>query len=199
MIYVPDWETIAEGATRIASATGVSESEAKFGLCGAIADKKILIRATVANGEYYGGRTFEGPDQIEIPLRLKPADIDWTTSRPKASWEVGRYRNEIDWEPRLIALVEVSTRDVIAIFRPLASGANSAVRAPKPQTGKYLLVMDRLAHLYPGGVPEPARVPRQALIQNLLDTTPGLGKTLDPATLKKAITAHNKSKQKQEG
>ena len=67
----------------------------------------------------------------------------------------------------------------------------------KPKTGKYLLVMDRLALLFPEGVA--GHVSRKLLRQDLIDKTPGLHKSLDDGTLHKAIAEYNKSKQNQRG
>jgi hypothetical protein len=73
--------------------------------------------------------------------------------------------------------------------------AGSQPNKPKRKTGKYLLVMDRLTQLYPEGVPDHAS--RKLLRADLIDTTPGLHKSLDDGTLLKAITEYNESKQNQ--
>jgi hypothetical protein len=115
MIYVPDWETLSNGLSRIVAATGASEGAARIALCQAISDKKIAVQAVVAKGEHWAGESVTGR-QLGVPPRLTPAAFDWEKSQPLTPWELGRYPNDIDWGARNIALIEVSTQDIRRIF-----------------------------------------------------------------------------------
>jgi hypothetical protein len=115
MIYVPDWESIADGATRVASMTGAEIDTARAALCSAIRDNKIRVQAEVAAGQDYAGLQMRGR-QLGIPAKFDATQIDWESSKPFAPWELGRHSDDIDWGPRLIALLEVSTQDIRRIF-----------------------------------------------------------------------------------
>jgi hypothetical protein len=130
MIYVPDWEKLTDGLARIMAATRAPQETAKVALCQAISDLKIAVQAVVAEGEYWAGESVTGK-QLGIPRRLEPAAFDWSNSRPLKRWELGRYPNDIDWGERNVALLEVSTKDIIKIF-----GAASPAPAPKTKTKK---------------------------------------------------------------
>jgi hypothetical protein len=132
MIYVPDWETLSNGLARIIAATGATDDAARIALCHAISDKKIAVQAVVAKGQDWAGESVTGR-QLGVPPRLTPAAFDWEKSQPLTPWELGRYPNDIDWGARNVALLEVSTRDVIATLapgpnadkHPAPAGANS--------------------------------------------------------------------------
>jgi hypothetical protein len=66
-----------------------------------------------------------------------------------------------------------------------------AAKKEKREIGKIPLLAEYLETHFPGGVPDPARVNRQMLIRDLIDAVPGLQKSLDPKTLKRAIDQHN--------
>ena len=50
MPYIPDSEPLAAALNRIV-ASNIEESEAKADLCHAIADRKIIVRVTLAGGK----------------------------------------------------------------------------------------------------------------------------------------------------
>jgi hypothetical protein len=59
--------------------------------------------------------------------------------------------------------------------------------------GKVPLLIERFKVMFPGGVPPKSQEPRQSLASKLISTTPALNKSLDQATLKKAIETYNAS------
>ncbi len=79
--YVPDWERLPEAVKRVV-ATGVNEDQAKQAICTAIADRKIIIRFSIASEE--GGASFgehvvgtvRGGSEIEIPSQLAPNEFN---------------------------------------------------------------------------------------------------------------------------
>jgi hypothetical protein len=59
--------------------------------------------------------------------------------------------------------------------------------------GKVPLLIERFKVMFPEGVPPKSQQPRQSLADTLIKTTPALNKSLDQATLKKAIEIYNAS------
>jgi hypothetical protein len=119
VVYVPDWERLFDALKRVRAA-GVPEIEAKLDICRAIADKKIMIRVTIAE------RTSDIPAtlaeaNIKIPLDLTPDEFDWANSRPLNPWPTGprQWKSErhlFSWRSRPISLIEVCTGDVIKVL-----------------------------------------------------------------------------------
>jgi hypothetical protein len=124
-MYVPEWESIANSAQWLI-ASGMSEEDARTGICHAISDRKIRLRAVVGTDDYF---TAEGDDiadgEIKPPLRLKPTDIDWQGSKPMGCWECLDHHEA---RRRSISLLELSTSDLEALF-PRSKGIRT--RSPK--------------------------------------------------------------------
>jgi hypothetical protein len=130
MIYVPDWETLSNGLARIIAASGATDDAARIALCHAISDKKIAVQAVVAKGQDWAGESVTGR-QLGVPPRLTPAAFDWEKSQPLTPWELGRYPNDIDWGERNVALLEVSTKDIIKIFGHVSPTPASQTKTKK--------------------------------------------------------------------
>jgi hypothetical protein len=119
--YTPDWEPLADALKRV-MAIGVSEDEAKRDLCRAVADQKIRVRIRIAAwNRVRGGELFSGGN-VRQPAHLVPDDFDWVRSYPRSPWPIGprwgerRNREWVGgWGPRVIALIELSTTDVIEV------------------------------------------------------------------------------------
>jgi hypothetical protein len=132
MVYVPDWESLAETLTRLI-ATGLSMSEAQRDICRAVADRKIRFRATDNRIETRAGsavdprlpgilslRQGEGP-KLLVPRDLSSDDIDWEKSRPKKPW---RDNNGFLVH---IGKLELSTADAVRVL----CGGTSVRRLPE--------------------------------------------------------------------
>lgn len=123
MAYVRDWLPLPEARDRI-STNGLDRGQASQDICHAIADQKIAVRIIVSKHDYNFAGCVLKERQVGVPVRLDPSCFDWEKSRPIGQWEGGRYPNDIDWGPREIESLEVSTRDLFAIFG-----------APTPKSG----------------------------------------------------------------
>jgi hypothetical protein len=116
--YTPIWESLADALKRI-MAIGVSENEAKLDIALKIADQKLGIRVTIAEGTCDIVGILTGA-QVGVPTHLAPEDFDWANSRPNKLWPTGpRHwksdeRHSFSWRNRPISLIELRTADVIA-------------------------------------------------------------------------------------
>jgi hypothetical protein len=120
VVYIPDWEPLAKAFRRVVD-SGSVEQQARIDICHAIADRKIAVRALVADSAPdVAGRTLSGGN-LSVPVRLAPDDLDWVHSRPLKPWSAGpalveHYEALWSWAPRPIALLELSTADVIDVL-----------------------------------------------------------------------------------
>jgi hypothetical protein len=125
MVYLPDWETLAETLARVMTTNGLSPSGAQLDICRAFRDDKVRSRYGVEGVQTphrfdvnlravgQSRNRFDQRDIIgrpRVPLDLIPDDIDWVNSRPKSPW--------LDNRGFLvgIAKIEVSTADVIRVL-----------------------------------------------------------------------------------
>jgi hypothetical protein len=125
MVYTSDWEPLADALRRV-MATSPSEAEAKIDLCRAVADRKINVRVKIAASDRDRPGQVFSDGNVGVPAHLKPDDLNWAKSCPFAQWAIGptppeNYTWIGGWKNRPLALIEVSTADVIAI---LCGGAN---------------------------------------------------------------------------
>jgi hypothetical protein len=139
--YNPEWELLANALKRV-MAVGTEEQEAKADICNAISDRKIAVRVLVDEADRdVGGQTLYAPD-VEVPLRLKPEDLDWRRSRPLAPWPIGPHSVVEDylptwsWRPRKIALLELSRADVVSVLSLGTSSDAVIVLSPGPKSGE---------------------------------------------------------------
>jgi hypothetical protein len=169
--YTPEWGPIGDALKRLV-ASGMSKSEAKRDLCGAIADGAITIRARVAADRYrcLPASVISGAD-ISLPPDLSPKDIDWQRSRPWQSWTTAQ-RQPGEWVmtfisraghlvDRKIDLIEVRRTDVTKVLFAFGAGAIpdptvNPANPPKRKSGagaKSRAVIQAIEQLWRGGIP----------------------------------------------
>src|SRR5262245_41223550 len=108
MTYVQEWQRLSS-AIKLLTAAGYRTRAARRDLCNLIADGKVRVRLTVAQGTSDIFGVFRGAN-IKVPDHLAPKDIDWKNSRPIKPWLIGP-RNRVDerhffsWRSRPIALI----------------------------------------------------------------------------------------------
>jgi hypothetical protein len=160
--YVAAWERLQKAMDRV-MATGLTEDEAKSDLCQAISDRTIAIRLQPGKNTTTGmtthGTVLNG-DDVEIPARLSPNDIDWNNSRPLRPWAVRRERLRGYWR---IEWVEVLSSDVTRIVCGSRSEPKQTVPSnAQTRRGKSSPALARarsaLEQLHPDGVPGEAVV-----------------------------------------
>jgi len=193
MAYIPDWESLADSLKRLRAA-GLSKSEAQHDICGALADRKLLMRYRSDGAETTDGQTVPWPYSypLVIPADLSPRDFDWRQSHPMRPWLDENYRSYYVH----IALIELLSADVIRIlcvpakhrlspqsrFESLTSrpataatgrdgaAANEAAES-KTRRRKSRPTFERaqnaISELYPKGVPEPAKLSNKHLCRRV--------------------------------
>jgi hypothetical protein len=137
--------------------SGVARKEAKIDLCGAIADRKIGVRLTVAsevdvlrahwqmvaevrglgaNPKNSAPKTeyFDGVG-VDVPRRLTSKNFNWQRSQPREPWPIRpRGERRDDWklpsQPAL--LIEVRTADVLSWMQQTYGSAVTERRALEP-------------------------------------------------------------------
>jgi hypothetical protein len=169
--YIRRWERLSEALQRLIAA-GVPESAAKSGLCAAIADGVVEIRLKLrkhtTRGTTARSRTFEGED-VQIPVDLQPADLDFENSRPLKPWFMLREKHPDLWGNWEIEWIEVSGPDVTSVLLASEAGTLPAraelPRPPRrPKTRPALEAARRvIAELYPGGDPGQTTLPNSLL------------------------------------
>ena len=143
--YTSRWERLPETLQRLMAA-GLSEESAKSGLCAAIADGTIEIRLKLdrhtTTGMKHSTVSFTGED-IQVPLDLSPADMDFQNSRPLKPWFIPREKHPELKGWWLIKEIEVYTPDVASTLLPTTAdtvprGADAPKqpRRPKTPTGR---------------------------------------------------------------
>lgn len=155
MAYTPDWEPLADALKRV-MATGVSENEAKIGLCHAMADRKINVRVRIAASDYgMRGQVFSDGN-VRVPPHLMPGDLDWEQSRPIGQWPIGpkpgeHYHWVHGWENWPIDLLELSTVNVTD--RLCGGRANHKAQHKAAAGAKTKGVLEAIHQLWPDGIP----------------------------------------------
>jgi hypothetical protein len=181
--YASQWERLPETLQRLMAA-GLPEESAKSGLCAAIADRAIKIRLQLdrhtTTGMTHRTVSFTGED-IQIPLDLNPADMDFQNSRPLKPWFIPREKH-----PGLkgwwhIKQIEVCGPDVTSVLLPTAvdtlprgPDAPKPPRRPKTPTGRER-AREVIRGLYPDGVPDQSRVPNSSLCKAVATRIKELG------------------------
>src|SRR5262245_19297840 len=92
MPYPPGWERLSDAATRVMTAAGIANDEARSNICQAIADGTVKIRGKLGRHTtkpFRSTTVLEGKD-FEIPTKIKPDDLDWEGSRPLNPWRIRR-------------------------------------------------------------------------------------------------------------
>jgi hypothetical protein len=162
MIYVPEWETLAETIERL-TGLGYAESAARVDLSRAIGDGKIRLRVTVAGDDDYCGAALVNKS-VCAPMRLSPADFDWPNSRPLQAWGCGPYPGHLDWQARPIELVEVSTLDVRSVLA-VDPPAHIPVRSRKVSPAQVTRLFDERRRNHKG--PPPTRDEDMAFLESI--------------------------------
>jgi hypothetical protein len=120
VLYDPDWLSFPDARERL-KAKGAEATEAEIAICLALRDRKLNVHVTLEK-VIYGptGETLDPTDvralesnegfkfRVAMP-DLKPADIDWDNSRPKAPWPYGPWEQELLAH---VARIEVSRADL---------------------------------------------------------------------------------------
>ena len=119
-MYVSRWEALAASLLR-AMNSSLNEQSAKIQICNAIADGAIAVRVQVDGSDPdIPGMILSGME-VDLPLRLQPANFDWDKSIPLFGVRTGPDEGRgLDpswkWTRRSIAVLELYTEDVIKIF-----------------------------------------------------------------------------------
>jgi hypothetical protein len=170
MPYLPGWERLSDAATRVITAAGIANDEARSNICQAIADGAVKIRGKLGRHTTRHSRAsntvLEGKD-FEIPTDLKLEDLDWERSRPLKAWLVRRGGSvpagywDLEW-------IELSRADVTNVLS--AAGTPGVSGQPARETGarsrsrpKLESAQRAIRELYPQGVPEQSVVPNVLL------------------------------------
>jgi hypothetical protein len=157
MAYVRPWERLADALTRVMAAAGRSREEAQTDICQAITDKAIKIQGQLkehTTRHITSRRVLEGKD-FELPARIKPADVDWESSRPLRPWAVHREIFGLPgyWELEWIELFKADVTKVLC----RAEGTEGRNRPTLERA------QNAINELYPNGVPEQAVLPNLVL------------------------------------
>ena len=132
MGYISKWESLSEAADHIMSWTDVALEEARADLCKAMSDGSLEIRAKLAKHAtklQTSASTVEGT-QLQIPIRLRPDDIDWRHSRPQKPWLLVRPLPRHHGGEWYLDLIEVCRESVTGLFS--ASETEAAPPGVKP-------------------------------------------------------------------
>jgi hypothetical protein len=171
------WERLSDVLIRVVTANGQSSDQAhQADICRAIADRTVEIRVKLkrhVTRATTSSETLPG-SAFQIPMDLKPDDLDWEQSRPKVAWLVPRdrgYRVHGYWE---LALIEVSRADVTA---ELCGGedpvATETTPARSTTTGRTRPVRESalraIDELYAQGKPSQSSEPNKKLCSRVND------------------------------
>jgi len=183
--YISKWERLLEALNRVTSA-GITESDAKRGICNAIADGAIEIQLALGKHmtKHMTTRNKVLGGDVEIPVRLESQDFDFENSRPLKQWAVKRERIshlagywDFEW-------IELSRADVTKVLIPSGSGdLLSTAKSPdersprlrqKSQTGRER-AHRVIRELYPDDVPDQATEPNANLCKRVAAKLKELG------------------------
>jgi hypothetical protein len=115
--YVPAWERLPDAIKRV-TAGGRPKDQAQTELCQAIADRTVKIRGKL---ERHTTRHLSASDTVlqgtdfQVPVEIRPAELDWGRSRPLKPWMVrrGSFSPPGYWD---LEWIEVCTADVTNVF-----------------------------------------------------------------------------------
>jgi hypothetical protein len=151
MLFELPWWRLSEAVARVIEATGVTQEEARIGICRAIAGRAIKIKCKLGKrvaDEFGPGPALEGQD-FHLPDQINPQDFDWENSRPKDPWPVRRERFRppglwyLEWielfaDDVTKALFSTQNRDRFAqrpLSRPLPDATGEGItQRPSPRS-----------------------------------------------------------------
>lgn len=175
MAYVRPWERLADALTRVMAAAGRSQEEAQTDICQAITDKAIKIQGQLkehTTRHITSRRVLEGKD-FELPARIKPADVDWESSRPLRPWAVHReiFGLPGSWELEWIELFRTDVTNVLCAGD--RGGLAERTSSKTGVTSRSRPVRERarqaINELYPQGLPSPVELPNWLLCRRVRD------------------------------
>jgi pyruvate/2-oxoglutarate dehydrogenase complex dihydrolipoamide acyltransferase (E2) component len=116
MPYAPAWERLPDAIRRVTAGRRPKEL-AQIDLCRAIADGTVKIRCKLkrhTRRHFTSKEVLQGKD-FQIPMEIKPEDLDWEWSRPLKPWFVRRECNSIPgpWD---LESIEVCSADVTKVL-----------------------------------------------------------------------------------
>ena len=160
MSYVRAWQRLSEAITSIMADAGGSREEAQTDICQAIADRTVKIQGKLKRHTTRlttSKKVFEGKDFL-IPEKIKPADLDWESSRPLKSWSVHReiFGFSGSWELEWIELFRTDVTNVLC--------GGPTERRSRPVRER---TQQAIHDLYPHGVPGPAALPNTVLCRRV--------------------------------
>jgi hypothetical protein len=175
MAYVSEWERLDDAANRI-MATGLSKDETQTDICRAVSDRAVRIRAKLrkhTSRQLLASETvLEGKD-FDIPIELKPEDLDWEKSRPVKPWFL-RHGRSVQWGHWDLEWIELSGRDVSSI---LCAGGKKEGRAAQRASSKtsatsrsrpaFERARRAINDLYAQGVPDQAALPNASFCRRV--------------------------------
>ena len=168
MPYISAWERLADAIRRVTAGRRPKEL-AQIDLCQAIADRTVKIQGKLRKHTTRPSTTkriLEGKD-FEIPAEIKPADLDWDSSRPLKPWTVHReiFGFPGQWELEWIELFRTDVTDV------LCGGPTEKTSSKTGSTSRSRPARERarqaIKELYPQDVPEPATLPNALLCRRV--------------------------------
>jgi hypothetical protein len=114
MAYPTEWMSLNDATARVVAEAECSDCQARTDICQAIADGAIRVRAKLKKHttRHMTSKESLQAQDLDIPSKLKPTDMDWEGSRPLEPWLVrrGRWFSPAGyWE---LARIELSRTDV---------------------------------------------------------------------------------------
>ena len=170
MAYVLKWERLSNTVARVMATAGRSKDEARSDICRAIADRTVRIQGKMGRHAIRGtyDSTVLAGNDIQIPTKISPEDLDWENSRPVRPWFVRRGPTRLP-RPWALEWIELSTTDVTKALCPAGTESESAQHASSETgaTNRSQPTRERaqraLNALYPDGLPDQATVPNTIL------------------------------------
>ena len=172
MPYPPGWERLSDAATRVMTAAGIANDEARSNICQAIADGTVKIRCQLKRhktNKMTSKTVLEG-NAFEIPTKIKPDDLDWEGSRPVNPWRIrhGSYAIPGDWDLEWIELSRTHVTNVLCAAETPESAQPARETGPRSRSRPKLESAQRaIKELYPHGVPDQAAEPNVTLCRRV--------------------------------
>ncbi|MCC8971768.1 hypothetical protein [Bradyrhizobium brasilense] len=174
MTYESKWVSPSAAVEQLVKSTACSQEQAQWGICRALSDGVIEIRAHLLKHDstMQTSRDVVTGTVLQIPTELKPNDIDWQHSRPKKPWWLSNYPRHHSglWH---LARIEFSSTNVTRIISP--NGATpDAPRSEKKPTRKHRERPSREAaeiaikDLWPNDLPPPHELQNYQLVDRVI-------------------------------